>query len=126
MVKVVPSPGADFAVVQANDPLRDGQAEPGAGTVARRIGAEEALKNMRQILRADADAVIGHGDPDLIALAARAAERVAAVAAVFDCVFGQVEQQLRDQALIGGEFKVLFHRARAGQRLGRAPHRRAV
>src|SRR5947207_2937543 len=51
---------ADRAAVFLDDPLDDRKAQPGAraAEILRRVSAEERLEDVRDILRADADAAI--------------------------------------------------------------------
>src|SRR6478752_10583228 len=58
----------DGAAVCLGNPLGDRETEAGPRTIARararRIGPPEAVENVRQITRSDADARIAHGDAD--------------------------------------------------------------
>src|SRR5215211_696825 len=71
-----PDPGlgleADLAAVALGDLADDGQAEAGAavGSGAALVGAPEAVEDVRLVLGGDAGALVGHGDPGAVALAA--------------------------------------------------------
>ena len=94
--------------MQLHDPLRDGQSKPRARAVARRVRAEEAIEDVRMIFRIDADSVIGNRDHSAVVILKRAHPYVAAVLSVFYGVLRQIQQKLRNQALIRGQFDARF------------------
>src|SRR2546422_10556556 len=67
-----PSPRAahhvDPPAVRLGNPFGDGESQPRAGTLtgtrARRIGAPEAIEDVRQVSRADADSGTAHAEGD--------------------------------------------------------------
>src|SRR5580700_10621798 len=67
----------------------------------------ELLKHRRLVLRRDADARITHRDDELIRVAARAHVDPAAVRREFDRVGQQVDQDLLEFALVGGNLAEL-------------------
>src|SRR5712671_6629055 len=96
----------DAPAVRLDDALGDGEPESGALGVAREqvVGAVEALEDALALVRADADAVVRHLDPDLAVAAAAAAEPDALVGArVLDRVVEQVEDRLRHRVAIDGD-----------------------
>src|SRR5690348_30887 len=63
------APHRDLPAVRGGHVLDDRQTQPGAagGTGAGRVDAVEALEDALLVLVRDADALVGHGDLDVVA-----------------------------------------------------------
>ena len=89
--------------VQDGQPLREGEAEAGAGVFARELAVElhEGLEKLLEVLRRDADAGVPDGEDDL-ALAGRDLEaEFAAARRELAGVAEQVDEDLLELALVG-------------------------
>ena len=88
------------------DPLADGETEPGAGALARAgaggVGAPEAVEDVRQVARRDADARIRDGEGHAPIRRPELQAHAAARGRVFHRVGEQVEDELTDAARIHG------------------------
>ena len=97
--------GGDAPAVQLDEPARQRQpdAEPALRALQRRRDLREHLEHRRQVLRLDADAVVGHRDPQLSAGHRRLQRDAAAARRVLGRVVEQVQQHLRQPRGIGIE-----------------------
>ena len=103
-----PTPAADgqLAAVQPHQALDDGKSEAGAAmaAVVRRARLEVGLADPRQILVADADAVVLDREDDARRFRARADRDLAAAVGEADRVRQEIEQNLVERALVGDHF----------------------
>ena len=95
--------GLNRAAVDACNPLGNGQAQPGAAAITGSIRTEETLENMGQVFSTDADAVVTDGQQDSVISLGGIHPHIAAGLPVLDSIFRQVQHQLREKALVGGQ-----------------------
>src|SRR5262249_60388954 len=99
--RALPQPALDLETpaVQRQQTLDDRQAQAGAvvATVVARSRLEERIPEVRQILRADADPVVLHGDHDSSALRPRADRDPTAPIGELDRVGKEVEHDLTER-----------------------------
>src|SRR5437773_1128152 len=90
----------DPPAVRLGNPLGDGESQPRAGTLtgtrARRIGAPEAIEDVRQVSRGDADSGIGHAEGDPAVREAQLHAHGPARGSVLHGVGEEVQDQLAD------------------------------
>src|SRR2546425_2435794 len=102
----------DPPAVRLGDPLADREAQPGAGPLAgagaRRVGAPEAVEDVRQIARRDPDPGVGDADRDLAVLLAQLDADATPAGSVLHRVLNQVQHQLTDAALVHFEHERLL------------------
>src|SRR6266403_1313222 len=88
----------DAPAVRLGDPFGDGESQPRArtlaGACARRVGAPEAIEDVREIPRSDADAGVGHAENDAAVGAAELHAHRPARGGVLHGVGEQVQDQL--------------------------------
>ena len=129
----LPQPAADIdpAAVQRDQPLDDGQAEPGAVVtpVVARARLEERIADAGEIVVADADAGVLDGEHDDVAVDLGADRNLAAGMAELDRVRQQIEHDLVERALVGDDVRQLWpgagRRARCRHRAPSAPGSRS-
>src|SRR5207302_11225720 len=94
----------DRAAVRLGDPLADGEAEPRprplAGAGAGRVGPPEAIEDVGQVARGDADAGIGDGQGDATVGLPQLHADAAARRGVLHRVGDEVQDQLADPARV--------------------------
>src|SRR5690242_6077392 len=94
----------DLAAVRLGDPLADGETEAGAGPLpgagARRVGAPEAVEDVREITRRDADARVGDAQGHATVGGTELHAHAAAGGRVLYGVCHEVEDELADPARI--------------------------
>src|SRR5258708_18999449 len=92
----------DGAAVRLGDPLADGEAEAGAGTLARararRVGAPEAVEDVRQIPGRDPDPGVGDGEPGTPVAAGQLHGDLTAARCVLHRVLDEIERELAHAA----------------------------
>src|SRR5205823_4373008 len=88
--------GPDAPAVRLDDGAADGEAQSGATDRARTVGVDavEALEDLPELLRRDAQPLVAHADQDLTALLADVQAHRAAIRRVLQRVVQQVEQHL--------------------------------
>ena len=98
--------------MQPHQALDDGEPETGAAVAAvvGAAGLKIRLADPRQILVADADAIILDGKGDMRRLGARADRDLAAAIGETDRVGQQIEQNLIERALVGDHFRQIVGR----------------
>ena len=100
--------------MRLGDPLADGQAQPGPGPLARagtrQVGAPEAVEDVGQVARRDADAGVGDAEGHQAVLLSQLDAHAAPAGGVLDGVLDQVEHQLPDATLVYVEHERLLGR----------------
>src|SRR5881396_504020 len=90
----------DAPAVRLGDPLADGEAQPGAGALtgarACRVGAPEAIEDVREIPRRDADPRVGDAEGDPAVRGAQLHAHCPARGSVLHGVGQEVQDQLAD------------------------------
>src|SRR5215468_7325682 len=95
------------AAMQRGKALDDRQAEPGpfVRAIVGPARLEERLPEPRQVIRADADAVVRHRDRDRRTVEARAGGDAPAAIGELDGVREKIEQDLLQRPLVGGDLR---------------------
>src|SRR5580700_1831383 len=102
-----PAADREFAAVQPHQALDDGKPQAGAAmaAVVGGAGLEIRLADPRQILVADADAIVLDHEGDIAGLGAGADQNLAAAVGEADRVRQQIEHDLVERALVGDDLR---------------------